>query len=519
MRADGRLLLVTVDGRRPGWSAGVTLPEAARVMRSLGARDALNLDGGGSSAMVVRGELVSRPSDRSGERAVSDGMFAGHDRRQDSPAGLPRTDRADGGGGRRSAGGRRHRHVPVDPSPGRAVVWAVGDAATPNDGARRASPRTSAARGPDRFLYLGDVYEDGHARGVPRSNYDPLYGALAEITDPTPGNHEWANRRSGYYPYWRAKKGQRQPPWSSTRIAGWEICSASTRRPPTGRARASSRWLRRRSLEPRPGDCRIAFLHRPRYSAGAYDGAGRDIAPLWNALRGRARAVLSGHDHNMQRLRPAAGSCSTSPAPEGGRATGSTASDPRLAFGNDARFGALRIVLEPGRGHLRVPRRRRAACSTAAAAPARRPEADRSDGRPDACAGSGSRSFSKRGRAPPRDRATRPRAHTRAGPRPASPGAADVPVQRDVGDRVVVAGHERPAAGGQAAVERAERIGAALEPVGEDLGHLLAAAGERQEARVAELALDPVLLEQHPLVHAGAGEAVVRAAARFPRPR
>jgi Phosphodiester glycosidase len=75
VKTDGTLLLVTVDGRRPGWSAGVTLPEAARVMRSLGARNALNLDGGGSSGMVVRGELVSRPSDPSGERAVSDGIF------------------------------------------------------------------------------------------------------------------------------------------------------------------------------------------------------------------------------------------------------------------------------------------------------------------------------------------------------------------------------------------------------------------------------------------------------------
>ena len=75
VKRDGTLLLVTVDGRRAGWSAGVTLPEAARVMRSLGARDALNLDGGGSSGMVVRGELVSRPSDPSGERAVSDGIF------------------------------------------------------------------------------------------------------------------------------------------------------------------------------------------------------------------------------------------------------------------------------------------------------------------------------------------------------------------------------------------------------------------------------------------------------------
>ena len=74
VRADGRLILVTVDGRRPGWSAGVTLAEAARLMRSLGARDALNLDGGGSSAMTVRGRVVSRPSDAGGERPVSDAL-------------------------------------------------------------------------------------------------------------------------------------------------------------------------------------------------------------------------------------------------------------------------------------------------------------------------------------------------------------------------------------------------------------------------------------------------------------
>ena len=74
VRADGTLLLVTVDGRAPGWSAGMTLPESARLMRSLGARDALNLDGGGSSTMTVRGEVVNRPSDHV-ERRVSDGLF------------------------------------------------------------------------------------------------------------------------------------------------------------------------------------------------------------------------------------------------------------------------------------------------------------------------------------------------------------------------------------------------------------------------------------------------------------
>ena len=75
VRRDGRLLVVTVDGRRPGWSVGVTLPEAARVMRALGAQDALNLDGGGSTTMTVRGEVVNLPSDPAGERPVSNGVF------------------------------------------------------------------------------------------------------------------------------------------------------------------------------------------------------------------------------------------------------------------------------------------------------------------------------------------------------------------------------------------------------------------------------------------------------------
>ncbi|MFJ1596200.1 phosphodiester glycosidase family protein [Streptomyces sp. NPDC088261] len=70
--AHGRLLLVTVDGRQPGVSEGFTLAEAAAFMRSLGAVQALNLDGGGSSAMVVGGKVVNITSDATGERAVGD---------------------------------------------------------------------------------------------------------------------------------------------------------------------------------------------------------------------------------------------------------------------------------------------------------------------------------------------------------------------------------------------------------------------------------------------------------------
>ena len=71
---DGRLLLVAVDGRRPGWSVGASFEESAAVMAALGARDALNLDGGGSTGMTLGSGLVSRPSDATGERPIADAL-------------------------------------------------------------------------------------------------------------------------------------------------------------------------------------------------------------------------------------------------------------------------------------------------------------------------------------------------------------------------------------------------------------------------------------------------------------
>ncbi|WP_214105599.1 phosphodiester glycosidase family protein [Acrocarpospora catenulata] len=68
----GRLLLVTVDGRLSGGSEGFTLTEGAAFMQSLGAVQAMSLDGGGSTAMAVDGALVNRPSDATGERPVGD---------------------------------------------------------------------------------------------------------------------------------------------------------------------------------------------------------------------------------------------------------------------------------------------------------------------------------------------------------------------------------------------------------------------------------------------------------------
>jgi hypothetical protein len=74
VRADGKILLVVVDGRQPRWSVGPTAAEFARIMQDLGAVTALNLDGGGSSTMVVEGELVNRPSDGR-ERSISSAIL------------------------------------------------------------------------------------------------------------------------------------------------------------------------------------------------------------------------------------------------------------------------------------------------------------------------------------------------------------------------------------------------------------------------------------------------------------
>ncbi len=65
----GELVLLVVDGRQRG-NRGVDLVELAALMRDLGCVEALNLDGGGSSTLVVTGELVNRPLGGTEEREV-----------------------------------------------------------------------------------------------------------------------------------------------------------------------------------------------------------------------------------------------------------------------------------------------------------------------------------------------------------------------------------------------------------------------------------------------------------------
>jgi hypothetical protein len=70
--------LVTVDGRHPPVSLGMTFAELTNLAQKLNLVHALNLDGGGSTTMVVKGRIVNHPSDATGARKVSDALIVTH---------------------------------------------------------------------------------------------------------------------------------------------------------------------------------------------------------------------------------------------------------------------------------------------------------------------------------------------------------------------------------------------------------------------------------------------------------
>lgn len=72
--ADGKLIILVVQGRMPGIADGASLAEEARMLKELGCYEALNMDGGGSSCLLVNGKETIKPSDKEGQRPVP-GVF------------------------------------------------------------------------------------------------------------------------------------------------------------------------------------------------------------------------------------------------------------------------------------------------------------------------------------------------------------------------------------------------------------------------------------------------------------
>ncbi len=225
-------------------------------------------------------------------------------------------------------------------SPARAVVWAVGDGP---DGRTDATAVADliAADHPDHILYLGDVY------GPYSRQMTTAFGTATRFMSPTPGNHEWPGSLPDYKAFWAAQ-GEPVSAYYRFAIAGWDVLSLNSEIPHTEDS-AQMRWLRRQVAD--PGTCRIAFWHRPRFSAGRH-GDQPDTRPLWGAVAGRAALVLNGHDHDMQRMKEMRGTTEIVVG-SGGHGHYALHEDDRLAFGDDTHFGALRLVLRPGEARYR----------------------------------------------------------------------------------------------------------------------------------------------------------------------
>ena len=321
----------------------MTLPEAARLMRSLGARDALNLDGGGSTTMTVRGEVVNRPSDRGGERRrqrrpVRDAMRAAARSRPrlaiavlvacSASARRPRIPAPSAT--RRRLGRRRRRHA--------------------GPGAPTGSPRSSAARSRTASSTWATSTRPAPRREF-RRWYHPRFGSLAGITLPTHGNHEWGNRFKGYYRYWAGRKGRNQPPWSKRTIAGWQILDLNSQAP-HGAGSPQVDWLeharRRRATAASPSGTAPATARAPTAARRTSTRSGTGSP----ATRGSCSAATTTISSATAR---STASRSTWSAPAGAAATCCTAA-PTMVWGRDDVNGAAAHRPQAGPRAARVPR-------------------------------------------------------------------------------------------------------------------------------------------------------------------
>ena len=163
-----------------------------------------------------------------------------------------------------------------------------------------------AAR-PTAFFPLGDNQYSSGTLAQYRAAYQPSFGRLKAITNPTPGNHEYATAgASGYFDYFGTAAGERSRGYYSRDIGAWHVVVLNSEKDisPTG---TQLTWLKN-DLAAHPNACTLAVLHKPRFSSGQH-GSNTAMKPFVDALvAAKAELLLSGHDHDYERFAPQNGS-------------------------------------------------------------------------------------------------------------------------------------------------------------------------------------------------------------------
>jgi acid phosphatase type 7 len=218
---------------------------------------------------------------------------------------------SDGAG--RAAGGS----LPAGSTGPSVVIAAVGDmACTPQATARARRGGSSCqqdavsdamlASRPAALLALGD---EQYESGAPQDwdPYDRSYGRLRAITRPVPGNHEYLTPgAAGYSRYFGKLAAPAGTTYYSFDLGGWHLIALNSQCREVGGCGEGSpqlTWLAEDLVRNR-SRCTLAYWHIPRFSSGRH-GDSDAYRTLWRLLATHGvDLVISGHDHNYERLAP-----------------------------------------------------------------------------------------------------------------------------------------------------------------------------------------------------------------------
>lgn len=180
-------------------------------------------------------------------------------------------------------------------------VWLAGE--DPYYGA----PRTAALleRLPGTILVMGDIaYPTGSAEDF-QDCFEPAWGKFKDRIMPVPGNHEYdTDDADPYYDYFGERVGERGRGYYSFQLGAWHIVALNSVLDEEGRADQEN-WLRD-DLALSDARCILAYWHHPIYSSGDHGASDRMAGAFRILYDAGASVVLSGHDHNYERLAPVA---------------------------------------------------------------------------------------------------------------------------------------------------------------------------------------------------------------------
>ncbi|WP_229416902.1 metallophosphoesterase family protein [Massilia eburnea] len=189
------------------------------------------------------------------------------------------------------------------------TVYAAGDIADCryNRAANSGAAETAAiiARGDPNALVLS-LGDHTYPNGTPaefRDCYAPTWGQFKERTRPTPGNHEYTGgKAAGYFDYFGELAGPRGRGYYSFDKGGWHFISLNSHLN-AAEHQQQLVWLKD-DLAGSKARCTLAYWHAPMYSSGGHTPT-RKMQDVWRALQETGvELVLSGHDHDYERLAP-----------------------------------------------------------------------------------------------------------------------------------------------------------------------------------------------------------------------